>query len=103
AIRYNHRLYMAIAHRAFGVAHRLVGEYDPAQVRLQAALDAFTEIGAHWQIGGTHFELGKLARARGDEATAIGQLRIALAEFDKQGAVPDMTRARAALAELGGL
>ncbi|MGH2619794.1 MAG: hypothetical protein ACRDHG_04385 [Anaerolineales bacterium] len=103
ATRYNHPLYLAVAQRAFGVAHRLVGEYDRAQARLKEALDSFTQIGAHWQIGRTHFELGELARARGDAATAIGQLRIARDEFDKQGAVPDRNQARAALAELGGL
>src|ERR1051325_5930371 len=38
AVRYGHRLYQAIAHRAWGVAHRLAGENDDAEARLHQAL-----------------------------------------------------------------
>ena len=102
AIRYDHRLYQAIAHRAYGLAHRLAGEYDQAQDRLQKALDIFRQHEARWQIGRTYFELGRLAQDRADGAAAIGHLTNALAEFEKQGAIPDMARTRAALAELAG-
>ena len=37
AERYGHVLYRAIAHRAWGVAHRLAGEYPEAQARLNQA------------------------------------------------------------------
>ncbi len=33
AVRYDHKLYQAIAHRAWGVAHRLAGSYIDAEVR----------------------------------------------------------------------
>ena len=60
ASRDNHRLYLAIAHRAIGVEHRLAGEHAPAEARLRQALELFTKVGARWQIGRTLFELGEL-------------------------------------------
>ena len=103
AIRYDHRLYQAIAHRAFGVAHRLAGEYDQARDRLQNALDIFTLHEARWQIGRTYFELGRLAQDQTDSAMAIEHFNSALVEFEKQGAVPNITHTRGALAELGSV
>jgi len=101
AVRYDHLLYLAIAHRAFGVAHRLAGEPSEAQARLQQALELFAELGTGWQTGRTYFELGKLAQAQADAATAIRHFTNALAEFERQGAGPDVIRTQAALAELG--
>jgi len=60
ASRDNHRLYLAIAHRALGVEHRLAGEHAPAETRLKQALELFTKLGTRWQIGRTLFELGEL-------------------------------------------
>lgn len=91
----------AIAHRAFAVAHRLRGQHDRAQARLQQALELFTGLSARWQIGRTHFELGLLAKAQGDAQAAAEQCGRALAEFEGLGAAPDAARIRAALAELG--
>jgi tetratricopeptide (TPR) repeat protein len=101
AVRYDHRLYRAIAHRAFGVAHRLAGEYSQAETRLQQALELFAGIEARWQIGRTYFELGFLAKAQDEGTSAIECFSQALAEFERQGAVPDLAHTRAALAELG--
>src|SRR5574337_430979 len=53
AVRYSHRLYLGIAHRAWGVLHRLSGDYDPAEARFRQALDEFDALGARWQIGRT--------------------------------------------------
>lgn len=60
ADRDNHRLYLAIAHRALGVADRLAGEHAEAENRLKQALGLCTKLGARWQIGRTLFELGEL-------------------------------------------
>jgi hypothetical protein len=60
ASRENHRLYLAIAHRALGVGHRLAGENAAAENKLKQALELFTKLGARWQIGRTLFELGEL-------------------------------------------
>lgn len=100
AMRYGHRLYQAIAHRAFGVAHSLAGERIEAEGRLHQALQLFTEIGARWQMGRTYFELGTLAQAQGDGTSAGRHFSHSLAEFEKQGALPDAVRTEAALAEL---
>ena len=56
--------YTAIAHRAWGVAHTLAGEYPQAETRLQQALEIFTAYPAPWQMGRTLFEMGELARAQ---------------------------------------
>jgi tetratricopeptide (TPR) repeat protein len=100
ATRDGHRLYLAIAHRAWGVAHRLAGELAEAQARLDQAMELFGELGTRWQIGRTLFELGELDRARSDMKKAREDFEHALAEFEKMKAVPDTERARAALAEL---
>jgi tetratricopeptide (TPR) repeat protein len=102
AVRYDHRLYRAIAHRAFGVALRLAGEPSRAQARLQQALELFAELGTGWQTGRTYLELGAVARAQSDTAAATRHFTDALAEFERQGAAPDVIRAQAALATLGG-
>jgi tetratricopeptide (TPR) repeat protein len=101
AVRYDHRLYRAIAHRAFGVAHRLAGEHSQAQARLEQALELFSKLETAWQAGRTYFELGAVARAQSDTAAATRHFTDALAEFERQGAGPDLIRTQAALAELG--
>ena len=100
AVRYDHRLYQAIAHRAFGVAHQLAGEHSQAQARLQQALELFADLGTNWQTGRTYFELGAVAQAQSDTAAATRHFTDALAEFERQGAGPDAIRTQAALAEL---
>ena len=64
ALRDDHRPYLAVAHRAWGVAHRLSGEYQEAETRLEKALEIFEELGTRWQIGRTLFGLGELAMAK---------------------------------------
>jgi tetratricopeptide (TPR) repeat protein len=98
--RDNHRLYLAIAHRALGVAHRLAGEYAEAEDRLKQALGLFTKLGARWQIGRTLFELGELnithspMKAREYYSQALGA-------FEEMQANPYTERTRAALNTLG--
>ncbi len=101
AVRYDHPLYRATAERAIGVAHRLEGEYRKSEARLKQALARFTELDTRWQLGRTYFELGTLARAQGDTTAATRNFTNALAEFERLGAGPDLSRAQAALAELG--
>ena len=100
ARRYGHTLYLAIAHRAWGVAHRLAGEYPEAEARLNQALDLFNSLNTRWQIGRTLFELGELDIVRSDKTKAREDFERALVEFEKMKAVPDAERARAALVEL---
>ncbi len=65
ATRINHKLYTAIAHRAWGVAHRLTKDYAESERRFNLALDIFQELDTRWQSGRTLFELGELARSQG--------------------------------------
>ena len=102
AARYDHKLYQAIAHRAWGVAHRLAGEYAESEARFNQALASFDTLDTRWQIGRTLFELGELARARTDSVAARDYFSKALTEFEKLGATPDVTRARVALEALQG-
>src|SRR5512138_2244177 len=60
ASRIDHKFYMAIAHRGWGVAHTLSGEYPQAEARLQQALEIFAGYPAPWQIARTLFEVGEL-------------------------------------------
>ena len=96
--RDNHRLYLAIAHRALGVGHRLAGEQTAAETRLRQALELFTKLGARWQIGRTLFELGELKRNRSqDETKAREYFAQALGSFEEIQAMPNAERTRAVL------
>ena len=100
AERDEHRPYMAIAHRAAGVAHRLAGEYEQAGERLQAALEIFEQLDTHWQIGRTLVELGELESARSNVEMAEGYFARAIVEFESLGARPDLVRTKAARKQL---
>ena len=95
-----HRLYRAIAHRAWGVAHRLAGEYTDAEARLNKALALFTELETRWQIGRTLLECGELAKAQGDLSRARSYFGRALTAFEFMRAEPMVGRTRAILATL---
>jgi tetratricopeptide (TPR) repeat protein len=97
AMRYDHTLYQAVAHRAWGVAHRLAGEYPEAEARLNQALDLFNSLNTRWQIGRTLFELGELAVAQEDVAAAREYFGRAQVAFEEMGAGPDASRTQKTL------
>ncbi len=101
AQRYDHRLYLAIAHRAWGILHRLTGDYAAAQARLTQALDGFQVLGTRWQVGCTLVELGELALAQEAAGAAIEHFAQALAGFTAMEAAPDVVRTRQRLEALG--
>jgi len=92
ALRDDHKPYLAVAHRAWGVAHRLAEEYQEAETRLEKALEIFEEINTRWQIGRTLFELGELAMAKADGGAAQSYFSRAQDLFEELGAGPDMIR-----------
>ena len=100
AARDDHRLYLAIAYRARGVAHRLAGEHTEAENDLKQALGLFTKLGARWQIGRTLFELGELSVTQSN-GKAHQYYSQALGSFEEIGAGPNAERARSALNSLG--
>lgn len=101
ANRDKHRLYLAIAHRALGVAHRLAGERAEAGNRLKQALELFTKLGTRWQIGRTLFELGELNLEQSKKGTKAREyLAQALGSFEEIQAVPNAERTRLALSSL---
>jgi len=95
AVRDDHKLYRAMAHRALAVAHRLTGEYNDAATRLNRALELFEPLGTRWQIGRTLFEWGELEDARGNSASAHDYFSRALVEFDAMRAVIDSAKTHA--------
>jgi tetratricopeptide (TPR) repeat protein len=100
AVRYDHKLYQAIVHRAWGVAHRLDGENDAAEVRFTQALEIFKTLGTRWQIGRTLYELGELASSQGNNAAAREHFSDALTAFEEVGALPNSNQAREKLLAL---
>ncbi len=100
AVRYGHTLYQAIAHRAWGVAHRLAGKHTEAEARLTRALELFGGLNTCWQIGRTLFEMGELAVAQAQAEQARDCFTRALGSFTDMRAAPDMARTRAALEAL---
>ena len=98
AIHYDHKLYQAIAHRAWGVAHQLAGQHVEAEVRLKRALESFEALDTRWQIGLTLFELGDLALSCTDNQAAREHFSRALAAFEEMSALPDAMRTREKLA-----
>lgn len=102
ARRYGHTLYLAIAHRAWGVAHRLAGEYPEAEARLNQALELFNGLNTRWQMGRTLFELGELASAQKNIPAAREYFGHAQVAFEEMRAAPDAVRTQAALERLEG-
>ena len=100
ASRYDHKLYLAIAHRAWGVAHRLAGQHTEARTRLQQALEFFQQLDTRWQVGRTFFELGELDLARKESIDAHEQFSRALSAFETMSALPDIVRTREKIAIL---
>lgn len=100
ASRDNHRLYLAIAHRALGVEHRLAGEHALAETRLRQALELFTRLGTRWQIGRTLFELAELNLPH-SRPKAREYYSQALGAFEEIDAAPNAERARQALNSVG--
>ena len=100
ARRYDHTLYQAIAQRARGVAHRLVGEYGEAESSLYQALDIFNKLKVRYQIGRTLSELGELSAAQKDNDNAHEFFIRALESFESMQAAPDVARVQSALAGL---
>lgn len=101
ATSYNHTLYLAIVHRAWGVAYRLAGEFEAAAARFDQSLTLFHELGTQWQLGRTLFELGKLAEAQAKLATARTHYIDSLSLFAGMGAIVDAACVRDALEQLG--
>jgi tetratricopeptide (TPR) repeat protein len=92
-----HRLHLAIAHRAWGVAHTLKGEYAQARHRLASALEIFESYPAPWQIARTLHELGEVKRLEGDAKGANDDFSRAIDLFEGLRAAPDIARTRAAM------
>lgn len=95
-----HLPYIAVAHRSWGVAHRLNKNYDEATARLKQALALFEELETTWQTGRTLLELAELALAQADQSGARDYYAQALTSFETMGALPDVQRTRAALQAL---
>lgn len=100
AQRDNHQLYLGIAQRARGIAHRLAENYGEAEKCLRRALEIFDALGTRWQSGRTLVELGELERAQHNAAGARDYFVRALNEFDALRAAPDAARVRAVLEEV---
>ncbi len=97
ALDLDHSLYLALAHRAWGVAHRLNGDFEEAEARLGLALELFRDLDTRWQLGRTYYELGELAAARSNPAKAAEQYSASLKLHEEMGALPDAVRTREAM------
>jgi tetratricopeptide (TPR) repeat protein len=97
AVRDDHQPYLAVAYRAYGVAHTMSEEFEQAHKYLEKALHIFDELDVAWQRGRTLYELGQLARGRGDEALSQEMYTQALAEFEAIQAAPDAGRVKDAI------
>lgn len=100
AMRDNHRPYLAVVHRSWGVLCRLNEDFAEGEVRLGQALALFEELETRWQVGRTLVEFAELAIAQSDTDSARDYYSRALTEFEAIGAVPDIERAHAALEAL---
>ena len=100
AARDKHQPYLAICHRAYGVAHFLRDEINRAEARLNKALEIFDSLGMGWQTGRTLAELGNLAKARNDNSMAREFFSKAREQFKMIQANPDMERIHTTLEEI---
>ena len=93
----DHKLHMAIAYRAWGVAHTLNTEYSQADECFKKALEIFSSYPAPWQIGRSLFEMGELVRLQMKMEQARDYYSRALSAFEELHAAPYAALARAAL------
>ena len=100
AVRDDHKPYLAVAHRAWGILHRISNDFAQAESRLKKALAIFEEIDSSWQVGRTLFELGELALAQTDGSTAHSYFMLAQTRFEELGARPDIARTAERLVKL---
>jgi tetratricopeptide (TPR) repeat protein len=98
--RDDHRPYMAIAERAWGIAHRIAGKFDDAEESLKAAFEHFAELDTRWQMGRTLFEMGELELARSNAELAEDYFTQALKAYESVLANPDITRTRVAIKQV---
>jgi tetratricopeptide (TPR) repeat protein len=101
AVQDDHQPYLAVAHRAWGIACRLAGDYAEAETRLKQALELFGAMEARWQTGRTLYELAELKLAQSDLVGARDYYMRALTEFEALQATPDFERTKAAIETLG--
>lgn len=101
ALRDDHKPYLAVAHRAWGVAHRLAAEYQEAETRLEKALGIFEELETRWQIARTLFEFGELSMAKSNVEVAQSYFSRARDLFEELGANPDMIRTEEMIETIG--
>ena len=97
AVRDNHQPYLAVAHRAFGIAHRLAGEYDQSEERLLQALKIFEALGTPWQIGRTMAELAEMSVEQNQHDTAQELFDAALKAFEVIQASTDIEKVKTAI------
>ena len=100
ALRDKHQPYLGVAHRAWGVAHRLAGEYPEAEKRTQQALEIFESLGMPWQTGRTLLEMGELALAQSENEAARDYFARSQEMFEEMDAGPDAARIAVALDRL---
>jgi len=97
AVRDDHQPYLAVCHRAYGIAHMLAGELEEAEICLQLALKIFEDQEALWQSARTMAALGELAKLRGQPAPSREMFRKAVEKFEALQALPDVKRTKAQL------
>ena len=100
AVRISHRMYTAVAQRAWGVRYTLAGDYAKAEERLSQALEIFQAYPAPWQVGRTLFNLGQLKAAQAQPKQAREYFGRALEAFEGLRAAPYSARTRLALESL---
>jgi len=94
ARHYEHRLYLGIAQRAWGVLHMLDGAADKATERFEEARRLFNDLGVRWQLGRTYFHLGELAAGSGRVVEAVQALDEARRLFEEAQAPADLRLTR---------
>ncbi len=76
-------------------------EWTAAEAYLQESYEVFRSLANRLGEGRAHYQLARLAQARGDQAAALQRLRQALEIFQAVGAKLDLAAAQRSLAELG--
>ena len=96
----NDRLSMADAYKLKGMIHRDMGTPDLAESYLQTSLRINLELNNRLNAAETYFELGLLAKVRGQTAEAVQILERAAGLFKRVGAGVDVRRIEEELATL---
>jgi tetratricopeptide (TPR) repeat protein len=101
--RDNHLPYLAVAHRARGILHRLEGEFELAEESFKESIKLFDGLGMRWQLGRTLAEMAELELTKENIDSAKEYFKGASSAYKEINARTDLNKIQDQLKEMNVL